>query len=464
MIETELRYFRHQLSQRASAGVIAAGSMRRLDQLLLRLGKLEGVATEEIVAQQHLIHTDVRKALSWQPIAQLQAQQAQGLKLGSDAPAGKAASSSGLAGGLREDYEKAIHLAQARQATIARWPLEFAATAAGSVERQQILRKIAVFMRQVPVAQRAALIATLQRDIPELASYLASATIARNVQLHAKTKEQALQAARENKQPLARLKHEATRQVYYYPVAANVRQRFPVAYAPQTPPKQTTQGGWKTMVGKDQHFVALQPRTLQGFGRGRDNADILPFETVSVDLVVSDRLMLAHNAGTDLATRIGAGQQVPVSAFKAALADLDAMHAKKIYLVDIKTANLTFDDHKVRFIDVDGRINWHPAKRQAFGYTPAWTTPKLHKAMHDNRRIAFQASDQYAMLLSMIRASSLLKSGELPQLRRDRWIAEYVRPEYRDHVRSLLSAPIRVVEQAEKQGQLLPGLATLLAI
>lgn len=461
IIQNELHYYRHQLSQRASAGVVAAGSLGRLDQLLQRLGTLKGVDADEIVAQQHLIHTDMRKALSWVPLEQLQAQQGEWLKLSS---AADSKASSSLADGVQEDYKKAIDLAQTRQSKIARWQGEIAATATGSVERQQILRNIAVFMRQVPAAQRPALIATLQRDIPELASFLASATIARNVKLHGQNKARALQAARENNTPLARLKHERTQQVYYYPVAANLRQRFPVAYAPQTAPKQTTEGGWKTMVGKDQHFVALQPRTLQGFGRGRDNADILPFETVSVDLVVHDRLMLAHNAGTDLARLIAAGKQVPLSAFKAALTDLGAMHARKIYLVDIKTANLTYDDSKVHFIDVDGRIKWHPAKRQTIRFTPGWTTLKLRQAMRENRRIAFQASDQYAMLLSMIRATSSPKSGELPQRWKERWITEHVLPEHCEHVKNLLFSPSKVVKLAEARGELLPDLASLLNI
>lgn len=449
----DLRYYRHQLHGRASEGEVPQGSLRRLDQLLERLSALGKYSAADIAAQKHEIHLGVRQALSLVPVDILQEQQ---LKWETKSAAMNGAS---LASGIASDFLIAIKRSTNGENKLEQLGLTAADATPGSAARQEALRKIATLLHLLPAAQRSATLTSLQKILPELPAFFAAYRIASAGKSHSRMKREAIARARNENKQFGSLQYN--NQVYYYPVADRVRQRFPVAYAPQTRPEKEAKGSYKQLVGLDRNFVALTPRS-EGFDPARDIADILPFETVSAGLVVDANLMLARNAGKTLQSRLDLRDSLPLSVFKSALTDLDAMHDADIFLVDIKPENLAYDGKKVNFIDVDDRVNWHPNQPSMYSCSEAWTTYGLIDGMYYNRRAAFQVADQFAMLRNII---ALARPGNTKSYAiQTRWVNQHIKHQYRDHVKRLLSDPGDIANKAEGAKTRLPKLTEMLKL
>lgn len=227
--------------------------------------------------------------------------------------------------------------------------------------------------------------------------------------------------------------------------------------------------------------------------------------------MVSQHRMIIRNAGIELTYAKG---PMALKAFERLVSQLDEMHRRGYCHLDIKPANLCInDDRVIRLIDCDGISPTLKTGTLVStpGYMPATCTGDIATTAHgiSKSRARTVLMDRYAMLCSMIettQASLGLTQPELERFNRvnharqvfngilardpdkqekydirqdhypsldqvlekqfntwvyarnsasatfiDRWIAKYVKPEYRETVTFLLTHPKLYLEYLEDQ-------------
>ncbi|WP_133405580.1 hypothetical protein [Parashewanella tropica] len=119
---------------------------------------------------------------------------------------------------------------------------------------------------------------------------------------------------------------------------------------------------------------------------------------------------------------------IPLQAFKIACEDLASAHQHEIYFRDIKNANLVYreertgkngqivplDNPQVHFIDLEEMYTPQTGFLAKDCGTPVFMTTELAFAKSQGDKKQIEAADNYAMLLSILRASSVTLMNELP--------------------------------------------------
>ena len=200
------------------------------------------------------------------------------------------------------------------------------------------------------------------------------------------------------------------------------------------PSRSQQSGAEKTLVAKDEFYVALETNTLLAavspnseryelrqlqFSKQR----IAKLDAIAETLteypsccpsrVLDATTVIAKQAGIDLRTHTSEHGSLTMAAFKPALRDLDKMHQNKIYLRDIKPENLTIDAKgKIFFIDTDEAaiptLGNYSQPRMALQsenepkYTTAMLTYKLLENRCSGNYQALQEADNYSMLLTLM--------------------------------------------------------------
>ena len=178
--------------------------------------------------------------------------------------------------------------------------------------------------------------------------------------------------------------------------------------------------------------------------------------SICPSIYVNDSTMIAHNGGIEVAQLIEQGDKIPLIHFKSLLEDLCSLHSEEIFLHDIKPENLTYKGSHVHHIDVENLVaaDYNDGDN-GIVCTPEYTTAHLTNAILNGDPLADQNHDNYAILLSMIEATSgdFFPNAPVvnPQrifglmgkdlIRAQGWIQEHIKPEYQATAGALLKCP-----------------------
>ncbi|MGW7678965.1 hypothetical protein [Shewanella sp. S23-S33] len=242
---------------------------------------------------------------------------------------------------------------------------------------------------------------------------------------------------------------------YFYNTQDELVARTPAKFQP------AGKGNFKQLVRQDSQFVQLHiyNDTLDIDKRHYNQLVMKKLKhhpSICPSIYVNDSTIIAHNGGMEVAQLIEQGNKIPLIHFKILLEDLCSLHREEIFLHDIKPENLTYNGTNVRHIDVENLVaaDYNDGE-DGIVCTPEYTTAHLVNAIFNGDPLADQNHDNYAILLSMIEATS----GEFfqntsegsPQLifgllgkdliRAQGWIQEHIKPEYQSRAESLLKLP-----------------------
>lgn len=259
-------------------------------------------------------------------------------------------------------------------------------------------------------------------------------------------------------------------------------------------PETTRQGSFKQVVEETSGKLVFSPRRNEVFARPRVAADRYgDLRNIIPSIAVSRQYMYARNGGETLERYLQTGDTPYLRArdFLPLVQDLDDLHARGLYHLDIKPANMTVrvdsSSKRVRgvaLIDTDGITGVTPDIIWSAGMMPFSLKQRMLDAevmkftaegrvrrsvrpdetliraaseAGKNAAAAFSAADQYALLLTMIASCGpalngwfwtvvMLNKRGLPLLSRDlrgieSWLADNVKAEYREEIRQLLKRP-----------------------
>lgn len=257
-------------------------------------------------------------------------------------------------------------------------------------------------------------------------------------------------------------------------------------------------GACKQLVDRDGDFVALNPMDGKPLFDVSKPPPPLPdgLRSLVLSTVINDTLMIARNAGPDLFDHAKAGNVLTLEAFRIAVCELQQLHTFRDgrFLRDIKPENLTFRfkpshltfklkpgdppyEAFVHFIDVEddlicGReLRWlHGNQVRGTAALLTWGLKHgLYVGRSDYRRHFARTADEYAMLLSIIFATTpwsaplsaaalcadlppgaVAQPGHRGAMRPENaalfepWLARHVRPAFVARARQLLRHPASV--------------------
>ncbi len=240
----------------------------------------------------------------------------------------------------------------------------------------------------------------------------------------------------------------------------------------------------KAQVIRPSRFVSLTPVEKESnFSReGKvNNNDLRGTSTIIYNRVVDDRLMIAPDAGKEVMQISPDGyitelKTLKFSAFQQALKDLEKLHNRKTFLIDITPRNMAYkeEQNQVNLIDIDGRMS-QSSGYDKINFGSGTSTKELlehydslsekpGKAALEKLHELLTIWDNYAFLASSIMIttenpalqdaiiapeevdedSGLVKGGLLNERNSDlfkTWINGHVKEEYRKDIDTLLRNP-----------------------
>ncbi|MBW3517131.1 hypothetical protein KO537_20805 [Shewanella sp. NKUCC01_JLK] len=242
---------------------------------------------------------------------------------------------------------------------------------------------------------------------------------------------------------------------YFYNAQAELVAKTPTKFNP------AGKGTYKQLVRQDSQFVQLHIHN-DTFDIDKNKYNQLAMNqlrshpSICPSIYVNDSTMIAHNGGIEVAQLIEQGDKIPLIHFKSLLEDLCSLHSKEIFLHDIKPENLTYKGSHVYHIDVENLVapDYNHGEN-GIVYTPEYTTVLLMNAISNEDPLADQNQDNYAILLSMIEATSGDFFPNTPVVNTQRfygllgkdliraqgWIQEHIKPEYQATAGALLQCP-----------------------
>ncbi len=259
-------------------------------------------------------------------------------------------------------------------------------------------------------------------------------------------------------------------------------------------PKTNQVGGFKQVVEESSGKLVFSPRFGEAFSRPRVSADrYADLRSIIPTIPVSPQYMYARNGGGELDRYLKTvgNPYLGVKDFLPMIRDLDRLHERGLYHLDIKSNNVTLkvdpQSKKVlgmALIDTDGitgvveHFNWteglmsYPQRKRmadrevvkrlaeaTAGQNGGQSETLIRSAQlaSQNAAAAFRTADHYAMLLTVIEASGFalndwgqrmerLNRQGLPLydwdlLEIEPWLADNVKAKYREEIRQLLVRP-----------------------
>ncbi|AYB48611.1 hypothetical protein CJJ19_02925 [Candidatus Williamhamiltonella defendens] len=295
-------------------------------------------------------------------------------------------------------------------------------------------------------------------------------------------------------QPYDGTKPEHIGRTYHFQIkkdGQNQKKILRVMYSPAKGPDSPMEGGFKSIDRIDKKFVRLKIVKGDSFRKEINNNDDLEgTSTVIPGIAVDSDTMIARFGGDSLSDYVQNISSINPAHFENAVKDLQTLHKRNTYLIDIKLANLTYDGKNVNFIDVDNRVRIDPKKPNItkFNITLCYTTTKLLRVLIPDffgdgsgsfslgpktdaeKKSYFKVSDEYAFLLAMIIATS--KKDDLKRafygrnvgVKKNRefhgvmnndnqsyfrnWIQAHVKPKFHSNIASILRDPYEYAEKS----------------
>ncbi|MGB0893044.1 MAG: hypothetical protein ACPGUD_01445 [Parashewanella sp.] len=245
--------------------------------------------------------------------------------------------------------------------------------------------------------------------------------------------------------------------------------KVPHVRMPELPVISGSSGGFKQLMGKDNHFVALAAKSVRTMTAGeiRNRRLLLQklsqYPSVCRVQQVNSSVQIAIDGGKDVSSFIGAGKQFKIAQFKQACTDLSEMHKAGIILGDIKPRNMVAKsaNAKVRFIDVDD-AQWSKLNdKLVVGgkvHTNKYLTVKFIQRFGEHNPHLAKQLDNYCLLQTMCAATDKELAREVSSANGTKklgicnkkngylfkiWCITNVKPEFQQDIINFLCDPVQ---------------------